>query len=120
MKKHPDDGESTDFKMREKLIGFGEKSIRKSYYPELQKKLEELERFRTLLDYSNDSIFVIDPKSGNIFDVNKKACKMLQFTRDELLKQNIINLEQYYSQYQNWNIFYHTIQEKKKFCLKVI
>jgi nitrogen-specific signal transduction histidine kinase/CheY-like chemotaxis protein len=30
-------------KLREKIIGFGEKSFKKSYYPALQKKLKELE-----------------------------------------------------------------------------
>jgi signal transduction histidine kinase/ActR/RegA family two-component response regulator len=30
--------------LRDKIIGLGEKSIRKSYYPELQQRIEELER----------------------------------------------------------------------------
>ena len=44
--------------LRDKIIGLGESSIQKSYYPELQKRLSELERFRALLDQSNDPIFL--------------------------------------------------------------
>lgn len=41
--KKPSDDQQWD-KMYEKVIGLGEKSIRKSYFPELQRKLRELER----------------------------------------------------------------------------
>ena len=44
--------------LRERLIGLGERSHRKSYYPELQRRLEDLERFKAFLDHSNDAIFV--------------------------------------------------------------
>ncbi len=50
--------------LRQRLIGFGEQSSRKSYFPELQRKLEELkeseQRFRMLVENSIDVIFVLD------------------------------------------------------------
>lgn len=54
---------------REKIIGLGERSLRKTYYPELQEKLEELERFRALLDQSNDCIFLLALPSLTFIDV---------------------------------------------------
>ena len=40
--------------LRDKIIGLGEFSVRKSYYPELQNKVEELEknnsRLKALID----------------------------------------------------------------------
>jgi len=51
--------------LRDQIIGFGEKSFRKSYYPELQNKLDELERFHVLLSQSNDPIFIISLPSAN-------------------------------------------------------
>ena len=43
MKKHSD--ETPDWQdQRNKIIGLGESSIRKSYYPELQQKMAELEK----------------------------------------------------------------------------
>ncbi len=46
---------------------------------------ESEERFRKIFDYSNDAIFVIDPAQDEILDVNPQACKMLGFSRADLL-----------------------------------
>jgi len=62
---------------REKIIGLGERSTHKSYYPELKRRLDELERFRTLLDYSNDAIFLVESPSNRIIDINKSACEQV-------------------------------------------
>ncbi len=42
--KKPSDHESRRELLRQSIIGLGEKSIRKSYYPELQQRIAELER----------------------------------------------------------------------------
>ena len=47
------------------------------------------ERFRTIFDSVNDLIFVHDFETGHFIEVNRSACEMLGFTRDELLKRNI-------------------------------
>jgi PAS domain S-box-containing protein len=68
-----------------KLIGLGELSVRKSYYPELQRRLGELERFRALLDNSNDLIFLLEVPSGKIIDVNESACRQMGCSRNKLI-----------------------------------
>ncbi len=78
--------------LREKIIGLGERSVQKSYYPELQQQINELKRFRALLDQSNDAIFLLDLSSGLIADVNQSTSKQLEFTHDELLKMFISDL----------------------------
>lgn len=70
---------------REKIIGLGERSLRKTYYPELQQKLDELERFRALLDQSNDCIFLLHVSSCTFIDVNESACRQLGCSRKEIL-----------------------------------
>ncbi len=77
----PDDWEAR----REKIIGLGEKSTHKSYYPELKRRLDELERFRTLLDHSHDAVFLVESPSNQIIDVNESACKQLGYARAEVL-----------------------------------
>lgn len=42
--KKPSDPENRREELRQSIIGLGEKSIRKSYYPELQQRIAELER----------------------------------------------------------------------------
>ena len=78
--------------LREKIIGLGERSIHKSYYPELQQQMAELKRFRTLLDQSNDAIFLLDLPSGLIADMNKSALKQLEYTRPEMLEMVISDI----------------------------
>lgn len=75
--------------LRAKIIGLGERSIRKSYYPELEQRLMELERFRALLDQSNDLIFLVNIPSGRFIDVNESACRQLICPRNTLLTMSI-------------------------------
>ncbi len=75
--------------VRDKLIGLGEHSIRKNYYPELQKRLGELETFRNLLDKVSDGILMIHLPAGQIVDANEAACKIMEFTRPLLLAASL-------------------------------
>ena len=58
---------------RELLIGLGEDSLRKNYYPELQARMADLERFRLLLDQAHDAIFLVDRATHRILDANAAA-----------------------------------------------
>ncbi len=58
---------------RELLIGLGESSVRKIYYPELQQRMVELERFRSLLDQVPEAIFLVDYGTEQIVDANAAA-----------------------------------------------
>jgi len=78
--------------LRERLIGLGEHSHRKSYYPELQKRLEELERFRAFLDYSHDAIFLVRVPDGTIVDFNDSAARQSGWDVDILAGRSIFNV----------------------------
>jgi len=47
------------------------------------------ERSHKIFTYSNDAIFIIDPARDRILDVNPRACKMLGYSREELLSTPI-------------------------------
>ncbi len=49
-------------------------------------------RFRTIIEQATDAMFLSD-MNGNIVDTNQQACKSLGYTRDELLKLKIIDLD---------------------------
>ena len=72
-------------KWREGILGFGERSSRKTYYAELQRKMDELERFQALLNQSHDAIFLIDSASGELVDVNETACRLSGYGRAAML-----------------------------------
>jgi len=70
MKKRSE-SKDADPSLRDKIIGLGERSIRKSYYPQLQLQLEDVEvvrkelaesraRYRSLVENINDVIFSLD------------------------------------------------------------
>ena len=77
---------------RARLIGLGERSFHKSYYPELRKRLEELERFRTLLDQANDAIYLIQLPQAVLVDCNESGAMVLGELREEMRGRPVAEL----------------------------
>ncbi len=77
---------------RARLIGLGERSFQKSYYPELRKRLAELERFRALLDQAGDSIFLVALPENQVADCNDSAAKRLGRGRKELVGRDLTDI----------------------------
>ncbi len=73
---------------RDQIIGLGENSFKKSYYPELQLKISELEaaytNFQTIFNTINDSIVIHDEK-GNIIVMNSQSQKLFNISPKEKL-----------------------------------
>ncbi len=90
--KKPSETNQHQQEIRQKLIGLGEKSLRKSYYPELQVRVAELERFRALLDQSNDAILLIDADGLELVDANEAAAALLGSHKDKLTNSNLDQL----------------------------
>ncbi|MGM0611432.1 MAG: hypothetical protein ACQES5_10150, partial [Thermodesulfobacteriota bacterium] len=67
-------------KLLNQLIGLGPDSMQKSYYPELMSKVQELKRFRDLLDQISDLILFVELPAGRIFDMNMPAATVLGYT----------------------------------------
>ena len=78
--------------IRNKIIGLGEESSRKSYYPELQRKLSDLQRFRDLLDFSNEGIIQARLSDHCILEINEPACSLFGEPKSELLKSTISDI----------------------------
>ncbi len=75
--------------LREKVIGLGEESIRKSYYPELQQRLSELQeseaRFRAIFEQAPLGIAVIESYTGQFRQINPRYCAIAGRTQEEML-----------------------------------
>ena len=92
--KRPSDPGLEDFEeQRMRVLGLGEHSARKSYYPELRARISELERFRAALDGSNDAILLVALPGGTLDDVNETTCRMLQRARGEPIGQRLGDLQ---------------------------
>jgi len=95
MRRHSDQTISLD-ELRGRIIGLGEHSSRKSYYPELMERLSELEETKKTLDELNVflqavmgsatevSIIATDPK-GIITLFNRGAEKLLGYRAEEMI-----------------------------------
>ncbi len=70
--------------LRDRIVGLGERSARKSHYPELRRRLAELDRFRTILDHSGEAILVVCAQTGTIVDANAAAARMVGCSAGEL------------------------------------
>lgn len=81
----PSDRDESRESVRDRLIGLGERSFRKSYYPQLQNRLDQLERFRRLLDCTTDAILLVELPTERVVDANLAACRQSGYPREELL-----------------------------------
>jgi PAS domain S-box-containing protein len=86
--------------LRKELIGLGDCSIRKSYYPQLQEKIRSLQdakakaeeserKSRVLFENMADGVLVADRDTKKFYAVNSTICGMLGYTREQLLKLGI-------------------------------
>jgi diguanylate cyclase (GGDEF)-like protein/PAS domain S-box-containing protein len=53
----------------------------------VRERTADLQRFRSAMDATADAIFLIDPGSMQLVDVNDGACRMLDYSRAQLLGQ---------------------------------
>ena len=64
--------DSDDWEQRKsQIIGLGERSFRKSYYPQLRENLDRLQRFRLLLDRASDVVIMLSVPEGRVIDANE-------------------------------------------------
>ncbi|MCP1714931.1 signal transduction histidine kinase [Methanocalculus alkaliphilus] len=85
MKRRSEPGLHEQQQLREKILGFGEGSLRKSHYPELRVRLLELERFRFILDQIDLGILIIGMDHDIILDCNEETCRLFGKSRRDLV-----------------------------------
>ncbi|NDY56136.1 EAL domain-containing protein [Desulfovibrio sulfodismutans] len=76
--------------LRDELIGLGERSSRKSFYPELKKRLGELERTSLLLDQAPDAVLLMAWERLSILEANAAALRLLGKSRDEVVGESAL------------------------------
>ncbi len=86
MPKHSDGGGEDNL---DRIIGVGVHSVRKNYYPELRRRVAELERFRALFDHGNDLFLLAHMPEGRIMDANVPMCAQLKCARSDLIGQGL-------------------------------
>jgi PAS domain S-box-containing protein len=63
-------------------------------------------------DQSNDALFVIRPDTGELIDVNEKACTSLGYSREELLGLPVHRIETHLADLSHWLEHAREVKEK--------
>jgi two-component system cell cycle sensor histidine kinase/response regulator CckA len=70
-----------------------ESGLQKLKSIESRKQIQESEeRASTILQKMSDGFWMANPEDGTILDVNDAMCRMVGYTRDELLKLSIADV----------------------------
>ena len=77
---------------RNQVIGLGERSFHKSYYPQLRQNLDRLERFRTLLDHTSDFVVLLTLPEGLVADANTAFGRLLDKPVGDLINSSFLSL----------------------------
>ena len=86
-------------------------TLRKQMEAENRQVREELEQFRSLMDDSNDAIFLIDPETSRYLDFNKTALEELGYTSEELKHLGVIDIAEHITDMKIWRERVERIQQ---------
>lgn len=70
---------------RASIVGLGERSFHKSYYPQLRQNIDRLERFHTLLDQTTDFVILVALPDGAVTDANAALGRLLGTPAENLI-----------------------------------
>lgn len=86
-------------------------------FNERKRAEDSLKLFRTLIDHSNDAIEVIDPTIGRYLDMNQKGCDDLQYSREEILRLSVVDIDQSAAKY-GWDKSLELIRQTNSLVLE--
>jgi len=69
---------------------------------ERKRAQEELWLFNSMMDQSNEALYVVDAETGRFLAANEKACASLGYEWTELLKMRIIDVEEIFPDDEAW------------------
>ena len=82
----PSDSDFDDWEARkDRIIGLGERSLHKNYYPQLRQNIQRLERFRILLDQTSDYVILVSRDEGLVVDANEALARLLGVSVESLI-----------------------------------
>jgi len=73
---------------------------------ELRERIQaenDLLQFRTVMDESNDAIFLVDPETSRCIDFNKSAYEFLGYSREELERLGFIDIAEHIPSMDAWH-----------------
>ena len=81
-------------------------------HTELIELSSEASRYRSMIDQTTDAMYLCD-LNGQIVDVNLQACKIMEYTREELLMMKVSDLDATHDTYDKTAAFFKSLQPEK-------
>ena len=110
----PGDGESTISGFFRPVVDDGEVVsiiVSDRDITERKERERELELFRRLVDHSSDAVFVVDPDTAEILDVNATAGERLGYDHDELVRMSVPEIQTEFENREAWTAFIDEFRE---------
>jgi len=79
---------------------------------------EMLKLSRFIIDSAADAIYWIEP-DAKIIDINTTACKILGYTREELLQMSLYDIDPFFTE-KHWNEVWPEIKSKGSYKIEVV
>jgi len=115
MKKPSDD--SREDQLREKLMGLGESSFQKSYYPLLQRKIQELDReksrFQSVFHNASNGIFHAE-LSGRILMANPAMADILGYPNRKTFQETAHMRDTVFHNPEDWDSLMEKIRSGRR------
>lgn len=86
-------------------------TLQKQAMKSLQQSEQSLQLFREFVNWTNDTIHIIDPETSRFIDVNERACEKLGYTRTELLQLGVVDIDRSLPDQFSWH---QHVREVKK------
>ncbi len=103
-------------KYRDKIIGLGEHSLHKSYYPELQKKIDSLEasqkNLQTIINSISDAIIIHDV-NGQILSINEQTQSTFNIDLNDCSKYCILDISSPKLNYEYLEVLWKEVIKNK-------
>lgn len=77
----------------------------------------QLELFRDLVDHSLDGLNVIDPATAAVIDTNQASCRMLGYTREEMLSLTVPDINPEFSM-DMWQEFVESVETEGELVIE--
>ncbi len=85
---------------------------------EYRKKIEEsADLFRSIINASQDSMFIISPQTGKILDANEHACDFLGYSYEEILKLHILDIDTTIKDSNDWTEYVGHLKQKNNILI---
>lgn len=76
---------------------------------------EQLALFKSIFEHTSDAIYIVDPETSKIIDVNRAGCDDVGMIRSEVLNQSVFTLQQDVLDLKHWKEIVSAIKQAGTF-----